>query len=190
MGGGGGGGVGSKGTPDVYIPRGAGPGMSSTATAYPGQQQQWGGGGGGGGPGYQPGMGAAFGVNEATAAMGMQFGSSAMRAGHDYVERNVRPPSLSLFGSVSRTDGRGPDLALCAGDASQALFQRVQLLRLDQAPHRPVPLASPALVETGQEERGLGPVGGVPTPARGHQLARRLHPWSGPSLLCAFSRES
>jgi hypothetical protein len=50
----------------------------------PQQQQQWQG---------QAGMGGW--ANDATAQMGMQFGKSAVMAGSDYVERNVRALSFS-----------------------------------------------------------------------------------------------
>lgn len=41
------------------------------------------------GPNPAAGFQSAFGVNDVTAQMGMQFGQSAMRAGSDYVEKNV-----------------------------------------------------------------------------------------------------
>lgn len=36
---------------------------------------------------------AAWGMNDATAQFGMQLGQSAVAAGQDYVQKNVRPTS-------------------------------------------------------------------------------------------------
>jgi hypothetical protein len=44
--------------------------------------------GGGGGPHF-----AAWGMNDATAQFGMQLGQSAVAAGQDYVQKNVRSPT-------------------------------------------------------------------------------------------------
>jgi hypothetical protein len=52
--------------------------------------QMGGGGGGGGGPHF-----AAWGMNDATAQFGMQLGQSAVAAGQDYVQKNVRSPYTS-----------------------------------------------------------------------------------------------
>jgi hypothetical protein len=44
-----------------------------------------------------------WGVNDATAAMGMQIGKSAVAAGQDYVEKNVRAVASTIF-SISPTE--------------------------------------------------------------------------------------
>ena len=55
--------------------------------------QQTGGGGGGGGP-FAPAFGGF--MNDQTAAMGFQVGRSAVMAGQEYMEQNVRtdPPNV------------------------------------------------------------------------------------------------
>lgn len=52
-------------------------------------------GGQGGGPGFPPPNFGAWGIDGATAQLGMQLGSSAVAAGQDYVQKNVRPISMS-----------------------------------------------------------------------------------------------
>ena len=46
----------------------------------------------GGGPGVPPPNFGAWGIDGATAQLGMQLGSSAVAAGQDYVQKNVCPP--------------------------------------------------------------------------------------------------
>lgn len=49
------------------------------------------------GPGFSiPAAAAMWGVNDATAQMGVQIGRSAVAAGQDYMEKNVSPDTLGL----------------------------------------------------------------------------------------------
>ena len=74
-----------------------------SAYGYPQQQSQpqgnMSGGGGGGGGGGNPLWG---GFNDPTTQMGVQFGKSAVAAGHDYMEKTV-----SLAPPLLLTDGLG-----------------------------------------------------------------------------------
>lgn len=49
-----------------------------------------------GGQGFHPNFGA-WGINDTTAQLGMQLGQSAVAAGQDYVQKNVRRSSISLL---------------------------------------------------------------------------------------------
>ena len=52
---------------------------------------------------------AAWGLNDATAQFGMQLGQSAVAAGQDYMQKNVRPRCLHLV-----VFGCSHDLGICS----------------------------------------------------------------------------
>lgn len=81
--------------PQPYVGHGAG----FTPVSPPQHAASLRGGGAGGqippvpaGPMAPVDFGAAWGLNDATAQFGMQLGQSAVAAGQDYMQKNVRPP--------------------------------------------------------------------------------------------------
>lgn len=84
-------------------------------------------------------------MNDGTAQMGFQVGKSAMMAGQEYMEQNVRIPGNSvLIDAYLLLKIIVQSLYFHTG--SEALLQRLQLLRPEQDRPRPLPLATQALV--------------------------------------------
>lgn len=121
----------------------------------PSQQTPNAGYGGGGNP-YQPSpaQGGAAGnygpgfpgfMSDPTAQMGFQVGKSAMAAGQEYMEQNVcHPGKISVYRRVCLIGTTVQ--SLCVHTRSQALLQRLELLRPEQSRARPLPVATQALV--------------------------------------------
>jgi hypothetical protein len=81
-----------------------------------------------------PNLAAAWGVNDATAQIGVQFGRSAVAAGQDYVEKHVRMLSLHFNTNVANALSDlmmmfQPDYYISAVEDSQAPIQCIQCLR-------------------------------------------------------------
>lgn len=81
-------------------------------------------------------------MNDQTAQMGFQVGKTAVMAGQEYMEQNVRH-SAELLPSL--TDST-VDKSLHFHWRSKALLQRHNPIRSPQTPSRPFPLAPQALV--------------------------------------------
>jgi hypothetical protein len=72
---------------------------------------------------------AAWGMNDATAQFGMQLGQSAVAAGQDYVQKNVRHiPLLDLF-PMHSANHIYVVWRLCPIDNSKTPLQRIKLIR-------------------------------------------------------------
>jgi hypothetical protein len=127
-------------------------------------------------------------MNDATAQMGMQFGKSAVAAGQDYVEKNVRPASSP---SPTPANPSCPVLALPPPPARENLLLRHKLLRPAQAPAHPLPLAAQpvgAAAHPGEQDapRGRAPgshgrsgergTGRVDASPGGYQCAGPVYP--------------
>ena len=123
-----------------------------------GYPQQQGGGPGGGGGGYAH---PAFGgfMNDPTAQMGFQVGKSAVMAGQEYMEQNVRKHHMTFiwllqdYSEISILASMGllinylrivQPLRQC--QCPKTLLQRLKLLRRKQALYRALPMAAPAMV--------------------------------------------
>jgi hypothetical protein len=85
---------------------------------------------------YAPGF-SGF-INDPTAQMGFQVGKTAMAAGQEYMEQNVSRLTKKLLHS-----------------SSQALLQRIEFLRPEQARTRALPLATQALVSSASTSNNI-----------------------------------
>jgi hypothetical protein len=103
-----------------------------------------------------------WGVNDATAAMGMQFGQSAIQAGQSYIDKNVRVLSPSTIRMSYPREESGTQAHILTASAARnphppsphpASIQRLQLVRPAQAPTARIPLAAPAVGAQAAQER-------------------------------------
>ena len=116
---------------------------------------------------------SAWGLDNATAAFGMQLGQSAVAAGQEYVQKNVRSSSSSIAAIHSRAPSARrfhPHLH------AQAPFQCLKFLRRQQASPPSLPLETQALVTPRPTSRKW-PVR-VVSASRRYQFSRSLHPSS------------
>jgi hypothetical protein len=100
----------------------------------------------GGVPGTTP---WGMGMNDATAQMGLQFGRSAMMAGHEYMEKNVSRSASSVqhfHVLMVLTTTQMPGHALSPTPTTQDVVLGDQLLRPPETPPRPVPVAPSPVV--------------------------------------------
>lgn len=115
---------------------------------------------------------SAWGLDNATAAFGMQLGQSAVAAGSDYVQKNVRP-NISLSLPLARVLTPRAARRVHPHLQPQAPLQRLKLLCHQETPYPPLSLAAQTLVPPGRPPRERPVRMGSPT--RGHQLSRSLH---------------
>lgn len=80
----------------------------------------------------------AWGMNDTTAQFGMHLGHSAVAAGQDYVQKNVRLSPVLFLYVAHQTTVRRHDSCHHA----QAPLQCVKFLRYTQTPARHIPLAT------------------------------------------------